>query len=557
MNYLAMTGGFPWLTTLIFLPLVGAILAALGPEGPDGRITKWGSLALSLAPLGIAIYLSATFQGGTLEGGQQQIYRFGEKLPWISVLGVDYKLGMDGLALPLVLLTTIMTPIAILASFNQQLRPRFFFAMILLMETAMLGVFLSLNFLLFFIFWEISLIPGYYLISTWGREQRRYAAFKFFVYTMAGSVGMLLAFELLYLATAAAGRGTFDLVELSRLARGLPVETVIGSGSQYSGNLQDMVYTYLQQIGIVSVIGGSNFFWMSVAFWMVFVALAVKLAVWPFHTWLPDAYSEAPTTASMLIAGVLTKMGAFAMLRLMLPVFPAQMQAYAPVLGFLAFASIILGAWVAYNYRDGDAKRLISYLSINHMGYVMLAIAAAGAAQGTGTGDLQSRATAINGAVMQMFAHGLSTAALFYLAGILAERTGTYQLSRFGGLLSLMPVFAGLMGVALFGNLGLPGMAGFVGEFFIFSGTWSTLPLLTIFSMLGLVISALALLMMYQRIFMGPTNEHWQGIPDINRREWSVLLPLLTLLIVIGVYPMPLMRIANETATAVARFFAG
>lgn len=557
MNYLAMTGGFPWLSLLIFLPLVGAILAALGPEGPEGRITKWGSLALSLAPLGIAIYLGVIYQGGTLEGGGQQIYHFGEKLPWISVLGIDYKLGLDGLALPLVLLTTIMTPIAILASFNQQLRPRFFFAMILLMETAMLGVFLSLNFFLFFIFWEISLIPGYYLISTWGRENRRYAAFKFFVYTMAGSVGMLLAFELLYLATAAAGRGTFDLVELSRLARGLPVETIIGSGTLYAGNLQSIVYSYLQQIGIVSVAGGSDFFWMSVAFWMVFVALAVKLAVWPFHTWLPDAYSEAPTAASMLIAGVLTKMGAFAMLRLMLPVFPAQMQTYAPALGFLAFASIMLGAWVAYNYRDGDAKRLISYLSINHMGYVMLAIAAAGAAQGSGSGDLQSRATAINGAVMQMFAHGLSTAALFYLAGILAERTGTYTLSKFGGLLPLMPVFAGLMGVALFGNLGLPGMAGFVGEFFIFSGTWSTLPLLTIFSMVGLVISALALLLMYQRIFLGPTNEHWNGLPDINRREWSVLLPLLALLIVIGVYPMPLMRIANETATAVARFFAG
>lgn len=554
MNYLAMTGGFPWLTTLIFLPLVGALLAALGPEGPAGRITKWGSLALSLAPLGIAIYLSAIYQGGTLEGGGQQIYHFGEKLPWISVLGIDYKLGMDGLALPLVLLTTIMTPIAILASFNQQLRPRFFFSMLLLMETAMLGVFLSLNFFLFFIFWEISLIPGYYLIATWGRENRRYAAFKFFVYTMAGSVAMLLAFELLYLATASAGRGTFDLVELSRLARGLPVETIIGSGSLYSGNLQSIVYSYLQQIGIVGYAGGTDFFWMSVAFWMVFVALAVKLAVWPFHSWLPDAYSEAPTAASMLIAGVLTKMGAFAMLRLMLPVFPAQMQAYAPALGFLAFASIILGAWVAYNYREGDSKRLISYLSINHMGYVMLAIAAAGAA---GAGDLQSRAAAINGAVMQMFAHGLSTAALFYLAGILAERTGSYRLSDFGGLLPVIPVFAGLMGVALFGNLGLPGMAGFVGEFFIFSGAWSTLPLLTIFSMLGLVISALALLVMYQRIFLGPTNEHWRGIPDINRREWSVLLPLLILLIVFGVYPMPLMRIANETATAVARFFAG
>ena len=557
MNYLAMTGGVPWLSALIFLPLVGALLAALGPEGRDGRLTKWGSFAWSLAPLGLVLYLLATYQGGTVDDGRQQVFQFGEQLSWISVLGIQYKVGLDGIALPLVLLTTIMTPIAILAAFNQQLRPRFFFAMILLMETAMLGVFLALNFFLFFIFWEVSLIPGYYLISTWGREQRRYAAFKFFVYTMAGSVGMLLAFELLYLATAAAGRGTFDLVELARLAQGLPVQST--GGQVFSGDLQTIVFSYLQQLGITGAVGGTPFFWMSIAFAMVFVALAIKLAVWPFHTWLPDAYSEAPTSASMLIAGVLTKMGAFAMLRLMLPIFPQQMQAFAPVLGFLAFASIIVGAWVAYNFRNGDVKRLISYLSINHMGYVMLAIAAAGAAQAApgATGDLQARATAINGAVMQMFAHGLSTAALFYLAGILAERTGTYTLDRFGGLVTIMPLFAGMLGVAMFANLGLPGMAGFVGEFFIFSGTWSTLPLLTIFSMLGLVISALALLVMFQRICLGPLNERWRGLPDLNGRERMVLLPLLALLILFGVYPLPLMNIANQTAVAMARFFAG
>lgn len=556
MDYLAQSGQFPWLSALIFLPLVGAILAAFGPEGDDGRLTKWGSFALSTAPLGIAIFLWAAYRSATVTGEpRQQIFQFGERLPWISVLGIEYKLGLDGIALPLVLLATLMTPIAILAAFNLKLRPRFFFSMILLMETAMLGVFLSLNFFLFFIFWEISLIPGYYLISTWGRENRRYAAFKFFVYTMAGSVGMLLAFELLYLATQAAGRGTFDLVELARLAQGLPVATA--NGAPFGANLQTIVFNYLSSLGVTGV-GGSPFYWMSFAFWMVFIALAIKLAVWPFHTWLPDAYSEAPTSASMLIAGVLTKMGAFAMLRLMLPIFPAQMQFFAPILGFLAFGSIIIGAWVAYNYRNGDLKRLISYLSINHMGYVMLAIAAAGAAGATaGDGGLQGRATAINGAMVQMFAHGLSTGALFYLAGILAERTGTYVLDNFGGLLAVVPVFAGLMGIAMFGNLGLPGMAGFVGEFFIFSGTWSTLPLLTIFSMLGLVISALALLLMYQRIFLGPTNQRWRGIPDLNGREWSVLAPLLALLIFFGVYPMPLMRIANQTATAVVRFFAG
>ncbi|HEX6290326.1 MAG TPA: NADH-quinone oxidoreductase subunit M [Herpetosiphonaceae bacterium] len=555
-NYLNFRGGVPWLSLLIFLPLLGAVLAAITPEGRDGRAgapwAKWGTFLLSLAPLGIAIYLAATYQGRTVDNGLQQVYDYAESLPWISVLGVTYTLGLDGISLPLVLLTTLMTPLGILASFNLRERPAYFFALILLMETAMLGVFLSLNFFLFFIFWEVSLIPGFFLISTWGRENRRYAAFKFFVYTMAGSVTMLLAFEFFYLAA-----GTFDIVQLTRLSQGLPVQGV-------QGNLSDLVFGFMQRLGVVNILGGSPGFYMGALFLGVFVALAVKLAVWPFHTWLPDAYSEAPTSASMLIAGVLTKMGAFAMLRLMLPIFPTQMQQAAPVLGFFAFMSIIVGAWVAYNIarnperrerKLNDLKRVISYLSINHMGYVMLAIAAAGAAGAAG--DLNSRAIALNGAVMQMFAHGLSTGALFFLAGILAERTGTYELTAFGGLRMVVPLFAGLMGIAMFANLGLPGMAGFVGEFFIFRGTWPTLPALTIVSMIGLVISALALLLMYQRIFSGPVNERLRALPDINLREWSVLLPLLALLIVFGVYPLPLMSIANQTALAVVRFFAG
>ncbi|GAC1540829.1 MAG: NADH-quinone oxidoreductase subunit M [Herpetosiphon sp.] len=556
MNYLAFSDdalhAFPWLSLLIFLPAVGALLTAFWPGGRDASLNKWGAFALSLAPLGIAILLASQFRGASVERGLQQVYEFPERLSWISVLGVNYVVGLDGISLPLVLLTTIMTPICILSSFNLELRPRYFLAMLLLMETAMLGVFLSLNFFLFFIFWEVSLIPGYYLISVWGRENRRYAAFKFFIYTMAGSVGMLLGFEFLYLATANAGRGTFDLIELTRLAQGLPV-SIGGGAGLFRGDLQSIVFTYFSSLRVTQMVGGTAFGMMAAIFWAVFVALAIKLAVWPFHTWLPDAYAEAPTAGSMLISSVLTKMGAFAMLRMLLPLFPAQMQTYAPVLGFLAFASIIVGAWVAYNMRNGDLKRLISYLSINHMGYVMLAIAAAGAA---GTASLDSRATAINGAVMQMVAHGLSTGALFYLAGILAERTGTYRLRDFGGLRTIMPLFAGVMGVAMFANLGLPGMAGFVGEFFIFSGSWTSLPLLTIFSMLGLVISALALLLMYQQIFSGGVNERWRNLPDLTRREWGVLLPLLALLVVWGVYPLPLMSIANATATALVQYFA-
>lgn len=564
MEYLNFREGLPWLSLVVFLPLIGAVLAAITPEGEDGRSQKWGAFLLSLAPLGIAIFMTVAYYqrigttGGFLPNEpQQQIYDFVEQLPWISVLGAEYKLGVDGISLPLVLLTTLLTPISILASFNLKTRPAYFFSLILLMETAILGILVSLNFILFFIFWEVSLIPGFFLIGQWGRhpEQRRYAAFKFFVYTMAGSVSLLLGFEFFYLATRAAGRGTFDFIELTRLAQGLPVQGL-------QGNLSEIVFGFLNSIGVVQIAGGSPNFYMSILFLGVFIALAVKLAVWPFHTWLPDAYAEAPTAVSMLLAGVLTKMGAYAMLRLMLPIFPQQMRDGAFVLGFFAFMSIIVGAWVAYNIarvplrREGklnDLKRVIAYLSINHMGYVFLAIAAAGAA----TGDLNSRAIAINGAMMQMFAHGLSTSALFFFAGILYERTGSYELTAFGGLRTIVPVFAALMGVAMFANLGLPGLAGFVGEFFIFRGAWPTLPFWTIVSMLGLVISALALLLMYQRIFSGAVNERLRRLPDLNRREWAVLLPLIVLLIVFGVYPLPLMDIANQTALAVVRFFAG
>lgn len=557
MNYLHMTGGLPWLSILVFVPLVGAALAAIGPAGRQGRFVKWGSLLFSLVPLAIVLYLWTMYEGAVVDAGRQQIFQWGEQLPWISVLGIHYKLGLDGLSLPLVILTVVLTPISILAAFDVDRHPRYFFALIFLMETAMLGVFLSLDFFLFFIFWEVSLIPGYFLIAVWGRTRRRYAAFKFFVYTMAASVGLLLAFELLYLATAAAGRGTFDLIELARLAQGLPVE--VTTGTNFSGDLQSLVFKYLQQVGVTGV-GGSSFTWMALVFLIVFVAFAVKLGIWPFHTWLPDAYAEAPTAGSMLIGGVLTKMGAFAMLRLLLPIFPAQMQVFAPLLGTLACISVLIGAWVAFSYRDGDIKRLISYLSINHMGYVMLAIAAAGAIPrsiGADPGNLDARATAINGAMMQMFAHGFSTAALFVFAGILASRTGTYILKDYGGLLAVAPALGGLMGIAMFANLGLPGMAGFVGEFFIFSGAWSTLPVLTGLAMFGLVISALTLLLMFQRIFFGPLNERWRSFPELGWREWCVVLPMLLVLVFFGVYPLPLMDVANQTSLAVVRFFAG
>jgi NADH-quinone oxidoreductase subunit M len=556
MNYLQFSGG-PWLTFLVLSPVVGALLVALsGALRLDDRLVKLGATAWSLTTLGLAIFLWAGFNSGAVADGQGAI-QFVEKIPWIEAIKVDYFLGVDGISLPLVLLTAVMAPVAMLASFNIESRVKMHYALLFLLESAMLGYFVALNFFFFFIFWEFSLVPAFFIIQNWGRDpedKRRYAAFKFFVYTMGGSVGMLLLFQFFYVATRAAGNATFDLITLGRLGQGLPVD-----GMQ--GTLQDIVYQYVDKVGITNYLGRFPLLYTSIAFWAIFIAFAIKLAVWPFHTWLPDAYSEAPTAGSILLSAVMSKMGAYGMLRIMLPLVPDAAQFFGPVIGALALVGIVAGAFGALSYTSGDVKRLIGYTSINHMGYVALAIAAAATLNSAADG--QSRAIAINGAVMQMVAHGLSTGALFLLVGYLYQRTGTYSLSDWGGLRKVMPMFSGVMGVAMFANLGLPGLAGFVGEFFIFRGTWASLPFFTLLATIGLVISALALLQMYARIFNGPLNPRWDSghggaAPADMRvasREFLASAPLLVLLLILGVYPAPIMDLANQTATALVNVF--
>ncbi len=556
MNYLQMSDG-PWLTFLVLSPIVGLLLVALsGALRLDDRLVKIGATAWSLTSLGLAIFLWAGYNPGAVADGQAVI-QFAEKIPWIDAIKVDYFLGVDGISLPLVILTTVMTPIAMLASFNVESRVKMHYALLFLLEAAMLGYFVALNFFFFFIFWEFSLVPAFFIIQNWGRDpedKRRYAAFKFFVYTMGGSVGMLLLFQFFYVATRAAGMPTFDLVTLGRLGQGLPVEGVQGS-------LQDIVFRYVDSVGITAYLGRYPLLYTSVAFWAIFIAFAIKLAVWPFHTWLPDAYSEAPTAGSILLSAVMSKMGAYGMLRIMLPLVPDAAQFFGPVIGALALVGIVAGAFGALSYTGGDIKRLIGYTSINHMGYVALAIAAAATLNSAADG--QSRAIAVNGAMMQMVAHGLSTGALFLLVGYLYQRTGTYSLRDWGGLRKVMPMFSGVMGVAMFANLGLPGLAGFVGEFFIFRGTWASLPFFTLLATIGLIVSALALLQMYARIFNGPLNPRWdsghggQAPADMRvaSREFLAAAPLLVLLLILGVYPAPIMDLANQTATALVNVF--
>jgi NADH-quinone oxidoreductase subunit M len=538
--------GVPWLTLLMLSPLVGIALIGLAwLIRLNERIVKVGVLAWTGVPLLLAIMIWMRFDPQAVAGGQGAV-QLVERIPWIQAVRVDYFLGIDGLSLPLVLLTVVMTPLAIIASWGVQERLRAHLALLLLLEAAMLGYFVALDFFFFFICWEFSLVPAFFLIQGWGREQRRYAAFKFFVYTMAGSLGMLLLFQLIYLAMRQVGMPTFDLIALGRLGQGLAVTGV-------EGTLRDILFAYMDQLGVTGVLGRYPMLYSSIAMWAIFIAFAIKLAVWPFHTWLPDAYAEGPTAASILLSAVMSKMGAYGMLRLLLPFTPDAAQYFAPVLAALAVVGVVAGAFGALSQVNGDIKRLIGYTSINHMGYVMLAIAGAAAA---GEAGIDARASAINGALVQMVAHGLSTGALFYLAGVLYERTGRWELSGLGGLRASAPTFAGVMGIALFANLGLPGLAGFVGEFFIFRGAWATLPLFTALAVIGLVVTALALLLMFQRIFLGPAIGTPRTIADLRAPEFWSIVPILSLSLLIGVYPGPLINLGNAAAGQLVAIFA-
>jgi NADH-quinone oxidoreductase subunit M len=537
--------GLPWLSLLLFSPLAGMLLVGLaGWLRLEDRVVRLGATAWTGVTIALAAVVWSRFDPGATASGQGAI-QLVEKVPWIQAIRVDYFLGVDGLSLPLVLLTAVMAPVALIASWGVTERVKAHYALLLLLQAAMLGFFLALDFFFFFIFWEFSLVPAYFLIQSWGRENRRYAAFKFFIYTMAGSIGLLLLFQVLYLAMRQAGLPTFNLVDLGRLGRGLPVEGV-------QGTLREIIFNFVDSLGVADVIGRYPLLYTSIAFWAIFVAFAIKLAVWPFHTWLPDAYAEAPVAGSILLSAVMSKMGAYGMLRIMLPLVPDASQYFAPVLGGLALVGIVAGAFGALANISGDIKRLIAYTSINHMGYVMLGIAAAAAAGAT---SVDSRAIALNGVMMQLVAHGLSTGALFFLAGCLFARTGSWDLSDYGGLRATAPAFAGVMGAALFANLGLPGLAGFVGEFFIFRGAWATLPLFTALAVVGLIVTALALLLMFQRVFLGAPGERTPRVPDLRPGELWTMLPLLALLLFLGVYPAPLLNLANATATQLVAVF--
>jgi NADH-quinone oxidoreductase subunit M len=471
------------LTLVVFSPLAGAVLLALLPREPAAGVRR-AAFVFALVPLLASLAMLARFQPGVAE------FQLVERAAWIPQWGIGYRLGVDGVSLFLVLLTTVLTPIVVVASWGDiQRRVKEFFVFLLVLETGMLGTLVALDLFLFYVFWEVMLVPMYFLIGVWGGPRRIYAAIKFVLFTMVGSLLMLVA--ILYCAWRMRDAGA-----------------VMTFG--YEDWLARLHLSPREQL------------WVFAAFALAF---AIKVPLFPLHTWLPDAHVEAPTGGSVILAGVLLKMGTYGFLRFALPLFPAALESAGPVILTLAVVGIVYGALVAT--VQPDLKKLVAYSSVSHLGFVMLGLFAL-------------TPTAVAGSVYQMLNHGLSTGGLFLLVGMIYERRHTRRIADFGGLWAAMPVYAALFLVVMLASLGLPGLNGFVGEFLILLGAFRDWPWATAVATTGVIFAALYLLWMYERVMFGPlVHEENKRLSDLSRREVAVLVPIIALCFLMGVYPKP------------------
>jgi NADH-quinone oxidoreductase subunit M len=501
-----------WLT---IAPLVGAVLT-LSIGAMNKRLAR--GLALFFAFLALAITLVLWHRFDPASGGLQ----FEEVHAWIPSLGVQYHVGADGLSLLMLLLSAIVVPMAIAASWHIQERIPLYFSLILMLEAGLFGTFTALNFFHWFLFWELSLIPAFFLIRLWGGPQRALASTQFFLYTMVGSVALLLAFLALFLCT-----GKFDFMDLAGLARNgqlLPAFAAVSDWHHFTA----------EKIAMIVCFGA-------------FLGFAVKVPLVPFHTWLPGAYTEAPTGTTMLLTGTMSKMGVYGFLRILLPIFCVELRWVRTPLLWLAVATIVLSAYAALAQKD--LKRIFAYSSINHLGYCMLGIFSVLKFTGNDAALATEKAAALNGVFLQMFNHGLTAATLFWFVALLEKRSGGLRsIDDFGGLRKIAPVFCGLMGIALFSSLGLPGLNGFVGEFLIFKGIFPLATWPASVSILGLLLTAIFILTILQRVFSGPIAAKWAHMPDLTTGERLALLPVIALMFVLGLCPQLVLGVVNSTA---------
>ncbi len=475
--------GYRLLSLLIFLPAVGAVILLFVRNASAAR---WIALLFSLAEIGLCIPLLAAFDGSVPH------MQFGETIPWISSWNINYRVGVDGISVLFVALSALLTTISIMVSWTAiQDRVREFMVAMLFLEAAMIGVFAALDLFLFYIFWEAMLIPMYLLIGVWGGPNRLYAAIKFFLYTLVGSVLMLVAILAVYNVT-----GSFDVLTLMNHKFGHTFQLV--------------------------------------AFAAFFAAFAVKVPMFPFHTWLPDAHVEAPTAGSIILAGILIKMGAYGFVRFSLPFFPDAALFYTPAIMVLSVVAIIYGAYMAF--AQTDFKKLIAYSSVSHMGFVTLGIFA-----------LNSQG--MEGGLLQMINHGVSTGALFLAVGVIYERTHTRVIADYGGIAAKVPIYAAFLMIITLSSIGLPGTNGFIGEFAIILGAFQFKAAYAIIASLGIILGAGYMLWLYQRVAFGTvTNPHNEHLADMNLREMAAALPLVALVFIIGIYPNAAFQVMHASA---------
>jgi NADH-quinone oxidoreductase subunit M len=487
------------ITAIIFIPLLGALAVCTWPQKNGRPIALMFNAIAAACALGLWRKFDATATG----------LQFLERHVWIPAINAEYLVGVDGLSLLLVLLTSLIVPFAFLA----QRMSRGFCAIMLVMQSALYGTFTAQNFVLWFLFYEMSLIPAFLLIKIWGGENRDRAATKFFLYTFLGSVAMLLSFLGIYFA-----KGTFDFTTLASL----------GKNGLLTGKLA----------------------W--VAFVGIFLGLAVKVPLFPFHTWLPDAYQSAPTGVSMVLTGVLSKMGVYGFVRLLLPLFPNEIKIIGPWLLVLAVCSIVFAPLAAWAQRD--LKRLIAYLSVNHLGYCMLGLFTVTTSSAVAA-EIDTQA-GLSGVFMQIFNHGITAAALFFFVGLLEQRRGLRGMDDFGGLMQRTPLLCGWMSVAMFSSLGLPGLNGFIGEFLIFKGSFAIAAPFTAIAVIGLLMTAIVFARAMQSLFSGALAESCSAFPDLLRREKLVVVPVTLLMFAIGIAPQFMFNIFNTTVVQMSRLLS-